>query len=278
MKLRLLSVLFFATTLIVFPQIQIIDDFEAGFGRFNLHTTYSGSTKGILSYQPIIDSTLPAANGTKSLQILLIDNPTDTTNWFVRFLSGTGSPVNNLVLNDTGWVGYWLKCNRPYVSCGFILDDLNASGTGVGTNELSVLHPVIGDNQWHLYQWAMEDTNNWSPFIASGNGMIQDPVTIDAVVFSAEINMAKERIINKRAEEIRLDFDEFLNALKKKGILDEPVAETENIVPAPTNKKTESLATIFGDFPPISPPKQTIAEPVSTYVPIKPLVSRNIQH
>ncbi|NUN10365.1 MAG: T9SS type A sorting domain-containing protein [Ignavibacteriaceae bacterium] len=185
MKLRLLSILFFAATLTAIPQIQIIDDFEAGVGRFINHTGHSGSTSGIIGTVPVQETLLPAHHGTGSLKVLLVDDPLLTGNWFVRLLSGTGNPANNMVLNDTGWVGYWMKSNRSYIKCGFILDDLNASGSGVGTNELSDSLPVAGDDQWHLYQWQMEDTTNWYPFIASGNGMIQDPVTIDAIVFTA---------------------------------------------------------------------------------------------
>lgn len=170
---------------VLFSQTVIIDDFENGLGRFNLQTTFSGSTTGILPSIPALDSSIAAVSGTKSLKIQLIDAPGDTLNWFVRFLSGTGTPANNLVLNDTGFVGYWIRADRPYVSASFIMDDLNASGSGVGTNEIAVPIPIIGDGSWYLYSWDMTDTNSWDPFITSGNGMIQDPVTIDAIVFRA---------------------------------------------------------------------------------------------
>lgn len=181
--LKKLLLFLFVASGVLFSQTIIIDDFEDGLGRFNLQTTFSGSTTGILPSIPAIDSSIAAVSGTKSLKIELIDNPADTLNWFVRFLSGTGTPANNLVLNDTGFVGYWIRANRSYVSASFIMDDLNASGSGVGTNEIAVPIPIIGDGSWNLYSWDMTDTNSWDPFIASGNGMIQDPVSIDAIVF-----------------------------------------------------------------------------------------------
>ena len=186
MKLRLLFLICLLSSSFVFSQIVVIDDFEDGTtGRFNLQTTFSGSTRGILGTIPTVDTTGGAMGTTKSLRIELIDNPADTLGWFVRFLSGTGSPANNLLLGATGHVGYWIKTNKSYLKCGIIIDDLNASGTGVGTNEISDSLAIIGNGQWNVYQWDLADSNRWFPFIASGNGKIEDPVTIDAVIFIA---------------------------------------------------------------------------------------------
>lgn len=183
----LLSLLFSA---LLFSQNQIIDDFEDGTpGHFNLHTAYSGSTKGIISTTPAVDTTT-AAFGRKSLKIVLIDDPGAGDNWFVRFLSATGNPAGNVTLNDTGYVGFWLKSNRSYVMASMILDDLNASGSGIGTNEISDTIAIAAVNTWQLFQWNVADSNKWYPFIASGNGMIQDPVSIDAIVFHADNNFA----------------------------------------------------------------------------------------
>ncbi len=190
MKFRLLSIFFFAAAVYLYPQTVSIDNFETGVGRFAYATGYSGSTSGIISYQPVQDTLIPAAEGRGSLKVLLIDDPAVTTNYFVRLLSGMGAPANNLVLNDTGYVGYWVKSNRSYVKVSLILDDLNASGSGVGTNELGVYRNLYPDNEWHLYQWTMHDSLQWDPFIASGNGRIQDPVSVDALAFSAPDSLA----------------------------------------------------------------------------------------
>jgi hypothetical protein len=201
MKIKLLLLTLLLAVSFVFPQIQIIDDFETGLGHFNLATGYSGSTKGIISFIPYVDSTMPAKNGTKYEVIKLIDIPGDTLNWFVRFLSGTGNPANNVVLNDTGWVGYWIKTNKSYLKCGFIMDDLSVPGPGVSTNEISDSLSILGNNQWNLYQWNMADSNRWFPFIATGNGMIQDPVSIDAIFFEA-----KHPAVNNDTATVYLDY------------------------------------------------------------------------
>lgn len=60
---------------VLFSQIQVVDSFEDGTpGRFNQHTTFSGSTTGILSTIPTVDNTT-AIHGTHSLRIVLTDDP-----------------------------------------------------------------------------------------------------------------------------------------------------------------------------------------------------------
>ncbi|NLH60788.1 MAG: T9SS type A sorting domain-containing protein [Ignavibacteriales bacterium] len=185
MKYKLLLLSFILSSSLLFSQITAIDDFEDGLpGHFPLATTYSGSTVGLLPFIPVVDSST-ALMGTKSLMVKLIDNPAIFGPYFCRLLSGMGTPANNVVLSQNGYVGYWLKADRPYLGCGLILDDLNANGTGVGTNERSIDLPVIADGSWHLYQWDCADSNQWNAFIASGNGLIQDPVTIDAITFTS---------------------------------------------------------------------------------------------
>ncbi len=178
MRLFLLSFIFLFSFSILNAQTVIIDDFEDGLpGHFNQATGYSGSSVGILSTIPVVvDYT--AKSGIYSLKIELIDNPGATVDWSVRFLSGTGSPSNNQLLGATGYVGYWLKTDRPWLKCGITMD-------AVGLEKSDSL-VVIGDGNWHLYQWDLADTNNWYAFARPGaNGIIEDPVTIDAVWFYA---------------------------------------------------------------------------------------------
>ena len=127
-------------------QSVVLDDFETSAGHFALATDYSGSTVGIIGTQPTLDSTT-AAFGTKSLKIVLIDKP-DTTNWAVRFLSGLGAAANNVNMAPSGWTGYWLKTNRSWVRTSPCID-------APSTAEIGDTTVVIGDSQWHLYQWNL---------------------------------------------------------------------------------------------------------------------------
>jgi len=165
------------TTLFIFilfsfveAQIVVLDDFETGTGHFNVQTDYSGSTAGILGTIPTLDSST-AAYGTKSLRIVLIDNPSDSVDWACRFLSGIGSPTANVNMAPNGWTGYWLKTNRSWVKTAPIIDAPQTGENGTTTD-------VIGDNQWHLYQWNLGINGQpyWTGW-ATGNDTISDDST-----------------------------------------------------------------------------------------------------
>lgn len=91
MKLRLITTFVALVATLSFSQVTILDDFETGLGHFNLQTNYSGSTVGVIGTTPTIDSST-AHWGMKSLRIVFIDDPAQSVNWAVRFLSGTGLP------------------------------------------------------------------------------------------------------------------------------------------------------------------------------------------
>jgi len=162
-----------------YSQVTVLDDFETGTGHFNLQTTFSGSTLGIVGTIPTIDSST-AAFGTKSIRIVLIDD-TSANNWACRFLSGSGNPASNINMAPNGWTGYWLKTNRSWVQTAPLLD---APGTG----EVGDTADVIGDNQWHLYQWnlGVDGEPNWYGWVTGNDTISDDPTpTYDAIWFFA---------------------------------------------------------------------------------------------
>jgi len=177
-----LQTILFALVLVSFSnaQIVVIDDFETSAGHFNVQTTYSGSTVGILGTTPTLDNTT-AAFGTQSLKIVLVDDPGQTVNWAVRFLSGIGSPANNTEMAPQGWTGFWLKTDRPWVRTSPCLDAPNTAEIGDTT-------VVIGDNQWHLYQWnlGVDGQPMWKGWVTGNDTISDDPTpTYDAIWFFA---------------------------------------------------------------------------------------------
>jgi hypothetical protein len=178
---HILQTTLFVIILFSFANAQsvVLDDFETSAGHFALATDYSGSTVGIIGTQPTLDSTT-AAFGTKSLKIVLIDKP-DTTNWAVRFLSGLGAAANNVNMAPSGWTGYWLKTNRSWVRTSPCID-------APSTAEIGDTAVVIGDNQWHLYQWNLGVNGQpyWKGWV-TGNDTISDDATptYDAIWFFA---------------------------------------------------------------------------------------------
>ena len=156
----LLILLFSATP--IFSQITVMDDFEDGPGHFAYLTTAAGQSTGILAPGQLgtVDSTT-AQHGTKSLKVLLIDDPASTNDIVCRFWSGNvASPSANVPLGNTGYVGYWMKVNRPYLRTAITIDE---SSPSPAATEFSDTVDVNGDGFWHLYQWNFEDTLKWFP-------------------------------------------------------------------------------------------------------------------
>jgi len=161
----------------------ILADFEWSVDPFYTQPTYSGSTVGISTSSTSARTVGMAYNGAASLEIILKDNPSSSNDWVVRLLSGAGSPSNNMVLNSTGYIGFYMKTSTaPHNAKVAITIDDQAGGT-----ELSSRIDVINDGQWHLYQWNLQGSG-WTSF-AGGNGIINGPtVTLDAIMFYAPNN------------------------------------------------------------------------------------------
>ncbi len=161
-------------------QIVVLDDFETSAGHFNVATGYSGSTVGLISTTPTLDSTT-AAVGMKSLKIVFIDDPGSTSDWACRFLSGIGTQSNNVNMAPNGWTGYWLKTNRPWLRTAPCIDAPSTAEIGDTAN-------VTGDNQWHLYQWnlGVDGQPYWKGWVTGNDTISDDPTpTYDAIWFFA---------------------------------------------------------------------------------------------
>ena len=162
---------------------KVIDAFDAGAGHFGLAPTYSGSTVGI---DPTSTAQWTQAERISdiggAMEINLIDNPTVTDAWGVRFLSGGGTFTANDSLGAVGFIGYWLKTSTApagaTVAIG--LDDPSDP-----TTKRSIQLSVINDGEWHLYQWNIGDSAHWTAWVASKARIVGPRVSIDAVWFFA---------------------------------------------------------------------------------------------
>ncbi|MBI2429620.1 MAG: T9SS type A sorting domain-containing protein [Ignavibacteriales bacterium] len=163
---------------------KLIDGFEAGVGHFSSQPTFSGSTVGIDATSSHKQSTTEGHSGTGSMEVTLIDNAAAATNWEVRFLSGVGVPASNDSINPQGWIGFWLKTRnaRPGSMVAIGIDDPTDPVT-----KRSIKLPVINDGSWHVYQWNMSDSTQWTPWVVtSGSPKLKGPrLNIDAVWFFA---------------------------------------------------------------------------------------------
>ncbi len=161
----------------------ILADFETSTGVFDKQPTFSGSTVGISSASTSARSVGFAYNGAASLEIVLKDNTSSSSNWTVRLLSGTGSPSNNQTLSSTGYIGFYMRTASAATGSqvALTIDD------GAGGTELSSKIDVINDGQWNLYQWNLQGAG-WTSF-SGGNGIINGPtITLDAIMLYAPNN------------------------------------------------------------------------------------------
>ncbi len=163
---------------------NIIDDFEVDEGHFPWPYNHSPSSQtfGLSPATTIEQVTSEAQAGSGSQELNLVDSGAGT--WQLRHNSGIGTAAaagSNVPLPATGYVGFWLKTANPGLTVQISIDD-------PGTGELGFLQEIRADNQWHLYQWNLEDARQWDGW-AGGNGSIDGAtVTIDSIFFKGDGN------------------------------------------------------------------------------------------
>lgn len=154
----------------------MIADFEIDEGYFGSSPLYSGSNTGIgdASYADRI--TTKAHEGAAS-QELFIDG--DDDGWFLRHVSGIGTPASpgsNQAFDTTGYIGFWLKTDDEDLSVRLAIDAPDTADRGIAKQ-------VIADGKWHLYEWSLDDDDQWEAW-ANGDGIIDAATaTIDSIQF-----------------------------------------------------------------------------------------------
>ena len=171
----------------------VIDSFDVDEGHFTQAPSFSGTTTGETETAPGVGPstadrvTDEAFAGAGSQRIFLDDNPNanvpgEVEAWRLRHLSGGGTIANNVALTASGYVGYYLKTSTPNLQASIMLDD-----GSTGHLERAVRVPITADNQWHLYQWNIDDDAQWDAFAGTGaNGTIESATaTIDSIFIDA---------------------------------------------------------------------------------------------
>ena len=151
---------------------QTLVDFEGNEGSFSSSPTFSGSNIGIFSGTADL-STEQAHSGTMSQKIVIDGDP---NGWFLRHVSGQGSPGNNTPVDANGWIGLWVLTEDTGMTISLALDDPSSADRGFRQD-------VIADGQWHLYEWDLNNDFYWEGWV-SGDGDITGPtVTMDSIMF-----------------------------------------------------------------------------------------------
>ncbi|TWU30172.1 Lysozyme M1 precursor [Bythopirellula polymerisocia] len=167
-----------------FGRVTHIEEFENGEGFFKWGTNFSGSNFGLLPGTDAQRVTTHAHEGFASQEIDVVGDP---NGWFLRHVSGNGSPAANPATNlpfvSDGYVGLWLMTNDSGVTVYLALDDLTS------TIERGLGQDVIADGTWHLYEWDLSDDNQWDAWAGGANGMLDGAtVTIDSIQFAGAGN------------------------------------------------------------------------------------------
>ncbi len=157
-------------------------------GTFHRSPTFSGSTTANVAGSTADRSSAEAHSGTHSQLIDITYDELSGTDFFVRHISGArygfldggtnaASRTDNVQVESIGSIGFWLKTSAPGIQASIALDDPT-------TGDRGVLKNIIADNQWHKYEWFLEEASEWEAWIAAGNGVVDgDRITIDSIQF-----------------------------------------------------------------------------------------------
>lgn len=189
--------------------VQVIDDFEAGHGRFTWTPTQSPTSAGASSASSASRTADDSFTQSYAQRLNILDNPADARGWYIRHVSGGGSPASNETISlsadlPDGYVGFFLRLvsTAPVGEAVTVSLILDTGATGGGANsDAGVARTVIADGGWHYYEWNLESPDDWTAWrdingavIGGSDGLLPatGAVSIDSIVlrggnFNAEV-------------------------------------------------------------------------------------------
>jgi hypothetical protein len=183
----------------------VFDDFNTNAGHFNSPANSSGTTNilhtatGTANLNVTARTTTDPFEGSGALSIGIVGGGQATPAGFprIRFLSGSGTPANNVSFTPSagvdGFIGFYYKVPAPGTLPNSLPSGLQAAlnldGTAAGGSadaDAGIPKTLIMDGAWHLVEWNLDAPTDWQAFQGvGGDGVIQDGVsrTIDSVYF-----------------------------------------------------------------------------------------------
>ncbi|MEM1098696.1 MAG: hypothetical protein AAGH92_07900 [Planctomycetota bacterium] len=152
----------------------VLAGFETDETPFHFDPLFSGSNVGLAA--ATAERTEDQARSGDAAQRLDLTAARGTRGggWLLRHTAAGGFPNNNTALPTRGHVGLWIKTDTPGITVQLGLDNPDSA-------DLAVAQAVAADGEWHLYEWNLEDPDQWQPW-ADGDGRIEGPTyTLDAV-------------------------------------------------------------------------------------------------
>lgn len=141
----------------------------------------SGSTYGISLNSTFNQTSESKKSGTYSGKLILKDS-SQTSSWRVRlFYNFRFTPQNDtLKFGTTGFIRVYLRSNL--IPSGLKIR-LALYDNSTSIIETSTWQTVIADGTWHMYEWKIDDPNQWDVWVG-GNGQIDGPNTyFDSIQF-----------------------------------------------------------------------------------------------
>lgn len=176
----------------------VFDDFNVTEGHFGYAPSFSATSVGedATSTADRITTDSPF-EGIGHQQLTLVHDATATA-LRIRHLSGgpaynsanAGTIVGNAGFSFTtgagvdGWIGFYLKTTATGFQTSLNLDGPAGSAADM---DGSASVPIIGDGQWHLYEWDLDAASGWGAVPGIGGGhagaVLNGSHTIDSVYF-----------------------------------------------------------------------------------------------
>ena len=161
-------------------------------GTFHRSPTFSGSTTPNVAGSTADRSSVEALSGSHSQLLNITYDEASGQDFLLRHLSGAlysdfggssnaAARVANLQMESIGSIGFWLKTDDPGLQVSIAIDDPNSIGD-ISSTERGTFRGIIADNQWHKYEWHLEETTDWEAWVGGSNGQIDDSrITIDSI-------------------------------------------------------------------------------------------------
>jgi hypothetical protein len=173
----------------------IFDNFNVDEGHFGFAPNFSGTTVGEDPTSTADMVTEGSLEGAGNQRLHLVHDATATA-LRVRHLSGgppynsgnAGNPAGNVAFTTSpdqdGFIGFYLKTTVAGFETSINLD---GSGNTISEMDGSISLPIIADGEWHLYEWDLDSTTDWTfvPAIGGGHGgaLLDGSHTIDSIYF-----------------------------------------------------------------------------------------------
>jgi hypothetical protein len=168
-------------------------DYSEGYLRNRMDFSTTNSTNINYPGSSHVRDTSTAQSGAASQRIVVdINEIAPTGNFTYRHMSGMvmgteanptlndaniGTKTANLLIENRGSIGFWIKTTKAGLSARPLLDD------GATSTEQGLLRNIIPDGQWHKYEWYLTDAPEWTSF-SGGNNAISGNWTLDSILFS----------------------------------------------------------------------------------------------